>query len=256
MFGFFRNRRRRKILAESFPEDWLDILDKNVPYYKLLESEKQKELQGHVKIFVHEKNFEGCGGLEMTDDIRVSIAAQACILLLGRKTNYYPGLRSILVYPHSYVVESSRMNADGTVTIDLEHRLGESWFRGEIVLSWDDVQRGASDIRDGHNVVFHEFAHQLDGANNAVDGVPILPDRSLYAPWARVLTKEYIHLIDDLEHHRKTLINSYGATNSAEFFAVVTETYFEKPGQLKKKHPKLYEMFDAFYKQNPAQLYE
>lgn len=253
MFGFKR-RRREKLRQRPFPQKWCEILIRNVPYYKILSPDDQKELQGHIRIFLAEKNFEGLGGLVMTDEIRVSIACQACILLLHRETDYYSSMMSILVYPHQYVANSVEYMPDGTVQEGQDVRLGESWHKGAVVLSWDDVKKGAADIHDGHNVVFHEFAHQLDSESGATEGAPGLPHRSSYIAWARVFVKEYEHLIDDLEHHRKTVLRSYGATNPAEFFAVVTEAFFEKPVQLKNRHPDLYEQMADYFKQDPAEM--
>jgi Mlc titration factor MtfA (ptsG expression regulator) len=125
---------------------------------------------------------------------------------------------------------------------------------GTLVLSWEDVKRSAADIHDGHNVVLHEFAHQLDAEDGATDGAPRLPKRSMYVAWARVLSQEYEQLLRDLEHHRRDCIDAYGATNPAEFFAVVTECFFEKPAQMKKKHPELYEQLKLFYRQDPGLL--
>jgi len=251
MFGFKR-RRRERLRSQPFPAEWLEVIEKNVPHYRCLSLEEQKELQGHIQVFLSEKNFEGCGGLEMNDEIRVTIAAQACILLLHRETEYYPTLQSILVYPRYYRVSDARLLADGTVIEGTDSRLGESWLHGVVVLSWDDVKGGAADIHDGHNVVFHEFAHQLDGESGSVEGAPDLVMRSRYIAWARVLGQGYQRLLDDLKHHRPTLLDSYAATDHAEFFAVLTECFFEKPSALKKRHPELYERLRDFYQQDPA----
>ena len=256
MFGFFKKRRRAKLLAQPFPDTWLKIIERNVPYYALLSEDEKIELQDHIRIFLGEKEFEGCGGLTMTDEIRLTIASQACILLLHRETDYFPSLLSILVYPYEYFAETTHHNPDGTVTEDVQARLGESWRRGEVVLSWDDVMQGARNIRDGLNVVFHEFAHQIDCEDGTCNGAPPLPDATLYKPWAEIMTREYEALLDAVEHRHKTLIDHYGATNPAEFFAVITETYFEMPIKLRKRHPELYAMLDAFYKQDPAARYE
>lgn len=236
----------------SPPGAWSRILERNVPYYQRLPVEDQRELVGLVQIFLAEKEFEGCGGLEITDEIRVTIAAQACVLLLHRATDLYPMLQTILVYPHTYVAPENFHNPDGTVSEGGEARLGESWFRGPLVLSWDDVLQAAHDVRDGHNVVFHEFAHQLDSETGSTDGAPVLPKRSMYIAWARVLGGEYSALLDALEHHRQTVIDEYGATNPAEFFAVVTECFFENAVSLKTRHPGLYSQLVSFYKQDPA----
>ncbi len=234
-----------------FPPEWREILERNVPYYNALDSSDREELQGHIQVFLSEKTFEGAGGLEMTEEIRLTIAGQACILLLHRETDYYPTLKTILVYPHHYVVKVKERLPGGIVEERLQTRLGESWFRGEVVLSWDDVLRGAADAHDGHNVVFHEFAHQLDSEDGSNDGAPALPRRSMYVAWARVLGEEYQHLLDRIEHHRRTFIDRYGATNPAEFFAVLTEEFFEQPLGLKKHHPELYDQLKQFYRQDP-----
>ncbi|MBN2561921.1 MAG: zinc-dependent peptidase [Phycisphaerae bacterium] len=251
MFGF-RRRRCDRIRKRPFPPAWLAILERNVAYYRLLTPEEQAELRGHIQVFLDEKRFEGCGGLEVTDEIRVTIAAQACILLLHRQTDYYPRMQTILVYPHRYVADARKRLPDGTVLGGIHTRIGESWYRGPVVLSWDDVLQGAADIHDGHNVVFHEFAHQLDSESGANEGAPALPRRSMYIAWARVLGHEYEHLIDELKHHRRTFIDAYGATNPAEFFAVITEAFFEQPVQMKRRHPELYDQLVSFYQQDPA----
>lgn len=253
MFGL-KSRHRNQLRERPFPKEWLEVIRKNVPFYQRLSEEDQKELQGHIQVFLDEKHFEGCSGLELTEEIKVIIAAQACILLLHRETDYYPHLKSILVYPHAYVARGVRRAQGGFVYEQDEARAGESWDRGVLVLSWEDVRKSAADIHDGHNVVLHEFAHQLDSEDGSVDGAPRLPKRSMYVAWARVLSHEYEQLIRDIEHHRKNVIDPYGATNPAEFFAVVTECFFDKPVQLKKKHPELYEQLRQFFQQDPGEL--
>jgi MtfA peptidase len=244
--------RREKLRAEPLEPELVAIIERNFPYYQRLSEEDRRELQGHVQVFLAEKTFEGCGGLELTDEMRVTIAAQACVLLLHRETDYFPECNAILVYPSTFVAKATRVEG-GIVIEGDEARLGESHARGLVVLAWDDVRRGARDVADGHNVVFHEFAHQLDQESGSADGAPELPRSSMYAPWARVLGKEYAALQDALERHRRTVIDGYGATSPAEFFAVVSETFFEKPLQLKTKHPALYELFCEFYKQDPIE---
>jgi Mlc titration factor MtfA (ptsG expression regulator) len=186
MFMWLKRPRRDAIRLRPFPDAWRAIIDKNVPYVGCLSAEDRTELLGHVQVFLAEKNFEGCGGLEMTDEIRVTIAAQACVLLLHRMTDYYPKLVSILVYPSTYLAPGGRRTADGLIDDDPQARLGESWARDVVVLAWDSVLSGAVDLHDGHNVVFHEFAHQLDQERGAGNGTPILPRRSMYAAWGRV----------------------------------------------------------------------
>jgi len=252
--SWFKERRRKKISRREFSSVWRRIIEKNVPFVRYLPPSDREELERRIRVFLAEKRFEGAGGLTMTDEIRVTIAAQACILLLHRKTDCYPGLYSIVVYPHAYLARHREQDTTGIVTEGMQPRLGESWKQGAIVLSWDDVRFGAADIHDGHNVVFHEFAHQLDAEDGEVDGAPILPHRSMYLAWARVFGEEYARLRRDIEHGQETLLDRYGATNPAEFFAVATEFFFEKPRQLKQKLPRLYDELSRYYKQDPAAL--
>jgi Mlc titration factor MtfA (ptsG expression regulator) len=251
MIGLKR-KRRLQLMEKPLPPPWLAWVQRNVPYFACLSEKNRSRLQGLVQVFLAEKHFEGCGGLEITDEMRVTIAAQACILLLGLENDFYPKLQSILVYPHAYVATHRERLPDGSVIEALQERLGETWSQGSLVLAWDEVKRGTADIHDGHNVVFHEFAHQLDYESGAAEGTPRLPNRSRYITWARVLGGEYEALLKDLALHRRTLLDSYGATNPAEFFAVVTEFFFEKPAQLKKHHPALYDQLTLFYNQDPS----
>ncbi|HEY5219024.1 MAG TPA: M90 family metallopeptidase [Gemmatimonadaceae bacterium] len=254
MIRWLMRRHRDEIRQRPFPADWRAVIERNVPYVALLPQADRDELDGHVQVFLAEKQFEGCGGLEITDEIRVTIAAQACILLLHRETDDFAKLVSILVYPSAYVAPGGRYLGGGIESDDLQVRLGESWVSGVVVLVWDSVLTGAGDIHDGHNVVLHEFAHQLDQETGASDGAPILPQRSMYVAWARVLGHDFDQLVRDTEHHHRTLIDAYGATNPAEFFAVATETFFEKPRQLKSKLPELYDQLKEFYQQDPIAL--
>ena len=259
MFGFFRKRRRAKLRKSPFPEEWLAVLEENFPLYTHLSTEDQAELRGHIQVFIYEKNFEGCGGLEMDDEIQITIAAQACLLLLRRDTDYYPELSSILVYPKAYLAKTVSVNESGVISEGVQTRLGESWTSGSIVLAWDSVKQGGLNSEDGHNVVFHEFAHQLDGEDGTVSGSPVLGKglklterRSKYLSWIRVFESEFKQLRSMQKRNRKTLIDYYGATNEAEFFAVVTEHFFEQPRQLQKKHPELYSELKDFFKQDPV----
>lgn len=230
-------------------------MNRNVALYRYLPDPLKKELQGHIQVFLDEKIFEGCGGLKITDEIRVTIAAQACILLLNRKPTYYPKLYTILVYPGAYVAKK-------VTVIGMQHteemtvRAGESWTRGEVVLAWDNVRQEAIDLADGHNVVLHEFAHQLDQEDGSADGAPILEKLSSYRTWARVLSKEYQDLQQRVLSGRKDIMDAYGATDPAEFFAVATETFFERPKQMKLTHPELYEELESYYGLDPLKWFE
>jgi Mlc titration factor MtfA (ptsG expression regulator) len=254
VLGFFKRRRRKQLLSTPFPAPWLEIIERNVPFYALLPQDDRRELQGLIQIFLAEKSFEGCGGLELTDEIKVTIAAGACLLLLHRDTDVYPRLITVLVYPSAYVARASEPIGAGFALEDESVHLGESWSSGVVVLSWDDVRAGASDIRDGQNLVLHEFAHQLDREDGEINGTPLLEQRSQYLAWGRVLNAEYERLRRDSRLGRATVLDDYGATDPAEFFAVATECFFEKPRLLQKRHPELYDELKMFYRQDPAQL--
>ncbi len=247
-----RESKRTRLKAEPFPPEWKSILKSHVPLYSSLPKSLKKQLRGHIQVFIDEKNFEGCGGLEITDTIKVCIAAQACLLLLNRRTDYYSKLSSILVYPHAYFVKENV--SDGMPVIEeKETRLGESWNFGTVVLAWDHVVHGARDVRDGENLVLHEFAHQLDQEDGMADGTPFLGQRSSYSTWSRVLSGEYRQLQKIVSRGRRSILDEYGATDPAEFFAVATEAFFEKPKKLKAKHPELYQELMEFYQLDPSQ---
>ena len=250
--SLFKKRRRNRLMQKPMSEEWLAILNRNVPYYSCLTHDEQRRLQGLIYIFLDEKWFEGVGGLELTDEIRVTIAAQACILMLHRQEDLYPGLRTVIVYPHTYHVQETIRRPEGTEIESSQTRLGESWSFGTIVLSWDNVMHGASDIHDGENVVFHEFAHQLDNEAGTADGTPEFTSRSQYLAWARILSQEYSSLVNNLRGHRPDVFRPYGAVSPAEFFAVATELFFERPIPLRSQHPALYEQLKSFYQQDPA----
>jgi Mlc titration factor MtfA (ptsG expression regulator) len=246
--------RRKRIGHRPFPDNWQFILKDNVPYYNRLKEEDRQELHRHIMVFLSEKKFEGCGGLKIIDEIKVTIAAQACILLLHRKTDYYPGLNSILVYPSSFLVPHTSVFESGLVIEGPVPLRGQSWHRGPVVLSWDDVKHSTADARDGHNVVFHEFAHQIDSAAGEGDSSAVLRRRSSFIAWARVLQKDYERLRLAADDNLPSLLDKYGATNPAEFFAVATEFFFERPAELQKHHPELYNELKNFYHQNPAEF--
>lgn len=246
-----RRQKRRALLGTPFPPAWSAILKANLPPYQQLSQQLQQQLHGYIRIFIAEKSFEGCGGLTLTDEIKVTIAAQACMLLLNRKCDCYPKLYSVLVYPSTYVVGTR--NSLDFHPANSSARLGESWNHGAVVLAWDSVKNGAINFRDGHNVAMHEFAHQLDQEDGRGDGTPILGMRSAYSAWSRVFSKEYQLLLQQTKKGQTSVMDKYGATNPAEFFAVATETFFEKPVQLQKKHPELYHELQDFYKVDPVE---
>ena len=252
--GFSKKRRRQQLRAKPFPVTWRSIIIRNFPTFRRLPRADQIELLGHVQVFLAEKHFEGCGGLEVTDEIRVTIAAQACLLLLHRNADYYPQLTSILVYPSGYMAHETRSLGANVLEEAAQHRLGQTGRRlGSLVLAWDDARRGAADPSDGRNLVLHEFAHQLDFENDAADGAPALATKAEYQSWSRVMSREFAALRVADETGIPTVLDTYGAENPAEFFAVVTEAFFERPSALHAKHPELYAEFARFFRQQPIQ---
>jgi hypothetical protein len=253
VLAFSKKARREVLRAKPPPEAWRAIVDKNVPYAAWLDAEDRRELWALVQIFLAEKHFEGCGGLSMTEEMKVTIAAQACLLLLHRPNDVYPDLETILVYPHPYRAHDERRA--GAVLVESEGaRLGESWTRGIVVLAWDHVRAATHPATDGHNLVLHEFAHQLDAEGGAMNGAPPLDGPIRYESWARVLGAEFAALSERLQQGLASDVDPYGATSPAEFFAVNTEMFFERPAQLARRHPDLYAELVAFYRQDPAAL--
>lgn len=252
VFGLPRYR-LHKALARPFPNAWRNILRQRLHVYQQMPGDLQAQLERLIKQFIHEKHFTGCNGLEMTDDMRVTIAGSACLLLLNRKTAVYPGLRYILVYPEAFLVERDTQDDAGLTGSQRRGLLGESWDNGKVILSWADVLHGNQDFNDGQNVALHEFAHQLDHEDGSTNGAPLLSSKARYQRWAQVFTGEFEALQQAAYQYDETLIDYYGATNPAEFFAVVTETFFEQPNELAERHPALFAELQRYYRVNPAE---
>lgn len=234
--------------TSEFPAAWEAILEARVPFYRLLPEPDRRELRSHIRWFVGTKRFEGQAGLAITDEIRVTVAAQACLLLLHRETPCYERLRFIHVLPGTYLPPSAAKLVQG-----------EAWQDGTVLLAWDSVRGGVVNPFDGENIVLHEFAHQLDYEDGQSDGIPVLgrgmpqaEPAGVYTSWAKMLSTEYEDLKRKAGKQRKTVMSPYGGTNPAEFFAVATECFFEKPRQLLRKHPNLYAELRQFYRQDPA----
>jgi Mlc titration factor MtfA (ptsG expression regulator) len=235
-----------------FKDEWIAYLQANLPLYQRLPQDLQERLHQKIGQFVSNTFFEGCNGLELDDEMILSVAAQACILVLNHEGNPYPELNTILLYPSAFTSTSESVGPGGTIISREVKCLGESWENGTVILAWDSVRRGAANIFDGHNVTFHEFAHQLDSRDGDTDGVPLLPSEAAYQSWAMVLGEHCNQFIDRVQRRQKTILDPYGATNPAEYFAVATEAFFEKPRQLKKKQTGLYEELQSFYQLDPA----
>ncbi len=250
---WWRNRRRRRILSRGFPDDWETVLHANVRQYDRLPSADRQRLRDCTAIVVAEKYWEGCGGLQLTDEIRITIAAQASLLLLGWSDRYFDRLKSILVYPDTYRVPERQQLPGGVVRESFGVRLGEAWHQGPVILSWANVNRGDDPGEPGRNVVLHEFAHVLDQQDNNFDGTPALDSEEQYDTWQAVMTAEFHRLQQDVRHHQWSVIDPYGSENPAEFFAVATESFFESPVALRDEHRRLYNLLRDYYRQDPVE---
>lgn len=247
IFSWLKRRRRAQLLSRPFPDGWLAHLEANVAQYRLLSPAEQEKLRRRVQVFVAEKLWFGCGGLVVDDEMKVTIAAQACLLVLGIEYEYhYDQIRSILVYPDTYLHPP---DSDDGLYGEERAIAGEAWHRGPIVLSWKNTGSIADEV--GGNLVFHEFAHHLDDLDGGMDGTPPL-ERGQLRRWERVVDEEYRRLVRASRQGHATLLNQYGASNRAEFFAVATECFFERPSELKRRHPELYVILRDFYRQDPA----
>lgn len=240
------------MIERPFPPAWVEILEQNFGHWKFLGEQERERLRGLIQVLVEEKSWHGCGGLEVTDEIRVSIAAQAALLLLGMEHDYYENVDSILVYPSGYLLPRAPVQSGGVVRDDPVAVLGSAHQGGPIVLSWDSSRAGGRNALDGKNVVYHEFAHKLDMLDGVVDGTPELDDGKEFDAWVEVMTHEFEELARRARKGRKSLLDKYGATNVGEFFAVATEVFFEKPGQMQRQHGRLYGVLRDFYGQDPA----
>ncbi|MEM9282199.1 MAG: M90 family metallopeptidase [Verrucomicrobiota bacterium] len=247
--------RRRFLIRRPFPDEWERFLEKDFPRHRDLPESLQDSFRSTLQVLIEEKNFEACGGLaEVTDQAKVLICAQASLLLIGLpKHNYFGKLKSILLYPTAFRDRGHRRfgipeEDDGGT------RLGESWETGSVILSWESVVAGARNDDDGMNVVIHEFAHQLDQIDGSADGVPLLQERAAYQRWAKVFLHDYEELVEEVERGKghRSVLDPYGATNPAEFFAVASESFFEEPHLLQREHPDLYEQLKGYYGLDPV----
>lgn len=253
MLSLLRRRRRQRLRATPFPAEWRAIVDRTIPQLARMDEASRTELLGHAQVLLAEKHFEGCGGLELTDEIRVTIAVQASRLLLNRPDDYFPSVTSILVYPAAVSHQRSEVLAEG---IWEESEMGISGLatgrKGAIVLAWDDVLHGLSEPGDARDVTLHEFAHELDYQDRSFDGTPPLESRAAYRAWGRAMQPAFEAHRAAVAAGQRSVLDDYAATNPAEFFAVLTEHFFERPRELRERHPDLYEVIKAFYRQDPA----
>jgi MtfA peptidase len=256
MLDWWRERQREKFLRQPFPAEHIAVLERNVKHYQRLGVPDRKRLRDLVQVFIAEKHWEGCGGLTLTDEMQVTIAAQACLLVLELPHRLYENVESILVYPSTVMRPAPRVGVfmgasshvlSGPLALD-----GEAHLRGPVILAWDRVLRDGARPHDGHNLVYHEFAHKLDMLDGHADGTPELATREQRRRWQAVCERVFLDLRERAERGEATFIDEYGATDEAEFFAVVTEHFFDQPLELRQTEPELYEVFSAFYRQDPA----
>ena len=248
--------RLRRALARPLAPELVAILERNLAQYARMDEGQQRRLRRLVQQFLHEKAFVGCAGLEVTDEMRVTIAAQACMLVLGRTgdaspASLYPSLHAVLVYPGAFLVPRREVDAAGVVTEQRQDLLGESWGDGRVILSWDHVRRAGVEESPDHNVVLHEFAHQLDSESGSTNGAPYLGSTERYRSWSEVLSRNYAALRRDAMWGQRGVLDHYGASSPAEFFAVATESFFEQPWELSARHPDLYEEFLKYFRVDP-----
>ena len=243
--------RLRQALARPLSNTQLAIVERNVVQYRGMAVPLREQLQGLVKRFLHEKTFVGCAGLEVTEEMRVTIAAQACLLLLNRTTEVYPGLHAVLVYPGAFLVPRKQVDPGGVVTETRQDLLGESWGDGRVILSWDHVRRAGHDPEGAQNVVLHEFAHQLDSESGSTNGAPLLGSAERYRRWSETLARDFELLRRETYWGQRDVLDPYGASSPAEFFAVATESFFEQPHALAARHPELYAEFQRYFRVDP-----
>lgn len=236
--------RRQHLMSLRLNDAQRTSLGRDFTIFSRLPVELRDELEGLMHVFMDEKSFEACGELEeVTEHMQHVIAAQACLLLVNRRHDFYRRLRSILLYPTAYRAKDAQGREDV--------RLGESWHTGSVVLAWESVIAGGRNQQDGHQVTIHEFAHQLDQADGAADGLPELSNTGSYREWSMVFSQAFERLQRKLDKGKCPAIDSYGATDPAEFFAVVTESFYEKPRQLHEHYPQVYEQLRSYYRVDP-----
>jgi Mlc titration factor MtfA (ptsG expression regulator) len=249
MWNWWKRRRRQRIVAEPFPSAWRDTLLRNVAQYRLLPPQQSTRLHDDLRILAAEKKWVGCRGLTVTDEMKVTIAAQASLILLGsNRHDYFRRVQSILVYPSEFRVPASEPGEER----DRFGMAGQSVYRGPVILAWDAVLEEGRDCSLGSNVVIHEFAHQLDDLDGSVNGTPALETDSDYDSWRRVMTAEYTRLLRELRKGRETFLGEYASQNETEFFAVASERFFTRPTELRHYHEALYGMLAGYYNLDPV----
>ncbi len=244
-------RIRYTLSHHPVPHEAWETLMRDAVIFSGLSAVERAHLRELTTLFLHRKSFDGAQGLVLTIEMRLAVAAQACLLILKLGLEYYDGWVEIVIYPGAFQVTRDDADADGLVSLQQQTLSGESWFRGPVILSWDDVAAGLAGVHPGHNVVVHEFAHKLDMLNGSANGMPPLRTDMVRQQWTDGFSDAYDYLQQQLVQHHPGL-NAYGATAPAEYFAVVSEYFFTDPQTLCQQAPEVYEQLQLFYRQNPA----
>jgi Mlc titration factor MtfA (ptsG expression regulator) len=244
VFGLFDWWKRRSALARPFPEAWRAHLGADVPFYARFDAAERGRFEDKLKVFVWTKHFFGAGGIADVDErMRVVIGAAAARMIMNMPAEHLARLLVIIVYPGAYRHDGGEEGAA---------IFGEAHRHATVVLSWEAVVHGLRNSGDGHDTALHEFAHVLDANDGQFDGTPTQATLAAYRPWARVMSEEFLRLRGRKQRGKRHVLREYGATNEAEFFAVATEAFFEKPRQLKEKHPALYALLADYFRADPA----
>lgn len=255
MVTVLRRYRRKSALAAAPTLAESSTLASNLAVWSRLTDAERDRLVKIARIIIREKNWEGCAGLVLTDEVRLVIAAQAAMLLLGQDLDpltdaVFPNVQTILVYPSGFVAPTARQGPGGVMT-EGHSNLGEAHYMGQyggpIIVSWRHAHAGGLDGSDGRNLVLHEFAHKLDFLDGVVDGTPPLRSKDEYERWKRVMSAHFNDLVRRAAAGAPSLIDHYGATNPAEFFAVATEAFYERGAEMRAHLPELYGTLRSYY---------
>jgi len=229
---------------------WEQVLDQGAIFNRLSAVERA-HLRELTTLFLHRKTLVGAHELSVSQPMAVTIAAQACLLVLKLGLRYFDGWSQVTIYPGAFKVARNDVDQVGLVSLQARSLSGESWLRGPVILSWDDVARELDSPHAGHSVVVHEFAHKLDMRNGRANGMPPLHADMVRTDWTQVFSTAFDHLQQRLAHHHRPAINDYAATDPAEFFAVVSELFFTTPQTLRTEYPAVYDQLVLFYRQDP-----
>jgi hypothetical protein len=251
---YYQAWRRQRLRAKGLTPEQQQLLRECLPFYHSLPQELQTELRANMSLFLRDKEFVGCNGLRVTEQMCITVAALACLLLLQREHRCYPDLHTVLLYPDTYVAAETHVE-NYVETSGQSAREGEAHYRGPVVLSWADIEQDMQHPEEGRNLVLHEFAHKLDEEDGIYNGRPVFSAAGEGADWAQVLSREFeaLRALANREETEQPLVlDIYGAESPAEFFAVATEAFFMRAEEMRRAHPELYRQLRYFYRVDPA----